>query len=98
MLKAFNVILVTVQCTHPENPKTVLAYFVPASQLQRQNRPVEESQLIVTPAGYPCFDDILISVLIWERDRKKLFYGPHWLIFLRLGFYILLRSQSYTSI
>ncbi|KAF5316090.1 hypothetical protein D9619_006587 [Psilocybe cf. subviscida] len=64
-------------CTHPDNPKAVLARFVPASQLQRRNRPVEENQLTVTPAGYARFDDILISVLIWERNRKKEFYGVY---------------------
>ncbi|KAF8972688.1 hypothetical protein BDZ97DRAFT_850887 [Flammula alnicola] len=60
-------------CSHPSEPNRILAEFVPADQLQRRGTPIAENKLTIMPAGYPYFDDILVSVLLLEKQRRMEF-------------------------
>jgi len=52
-----------------KGPAVIVAKFMPASRLRREGNPVDLSRLEILPEGQEDFDDILISVLIVQREK-----------------------------
>ncbi|KAG9221018.1 hypothetical protein CCMSSC00406_0002382 [Pleurotus cornucopiae] len=60
-----------VECKCYASPEktTLYATFTPARRPEVRTQPIIQAQLKITPAGYPLFDDILVSALIVARCR-----------------------------
>ncbi|KAF4598513.1 hypothetical protein EYR38_006917 [Pleurotus pulmonarius] len=57
------------KCYASPEKTTLYATFTPARRPDVRTQPIIQAQLKITPAGYPLFDDILVSALIIARCR-----------------------------
>ncbi|PPQ94455.1 hypothetical protein CVT25_002546 [Psilocybe cyanescens] len=61
-------------CYKRDDDTKPLARFTPTEELMQKNKPFPEAKLEIMPIGHARFDDILISVLILERNRRVSYY------------------------